>query len=172
MFDVNTPRLLRALSHVKEVRTSLAEAEYLRRTRHQRTLQQNCMTHVQQLDHCISILPQQKATILAGLTARPVDLRQIHTAHETVRKLQQRIDALEQERQELEKSHQQACIDKDQAHRKFTGATRQQQKFKEIKARNDALTAQQSNEKEQDELEDRPCASALLLPDRLQIERK
>jgi hypothetical protein len=126
------------------------------------------MTHVQQLDHCKSILPQQKATILAGLTARPVDLRQIHSAHETVRKLQQRIDALEQERQELEKNHQQACIDKDLAHRKFTAATRQQQKFKEIKIRNDALTIQQSNEKEQDELEDRPYVSACLL----QIEGK
>jgi hypothetical protein len=160
MPDVNNMPTLRALLHLKEIRTSLAEANYLRCANRQRDSQKNCQAHIQYLDRCKSILPQQTASILAGLAVRPVDLLQIQSAHETVRKLQQKIDSLEQERTELEKNYQQACIDKDLAHRKFTGAVRQQQKFGEAKMKGDALIAQRSNGLEQDELEDRPYATA------------
>jgi hypothetical protein len=162
MPDVNNMPTLRALSHLKQMRASLAEAEYLRCTNHQRKLQQNCQAHVQYLDRCKSILPQQKASILAGLAVRPVDLLQIHSAHEAVRKLQQQIDRLEQKREELQKNHRQACIDKDLAHQKFAGAVRQQHKFGEVKIEGDALIARQSNDREQNELEDRPYAAAHL----------
>jgi hypothetical protein len=132
----------------------------LRCASHHRKLRQNCRAHVQYLEHCKSILPQQESSILAELAVRPVDLLQIHNAHETVRKLRQQIDSLEQESEELEKTRRQARIDKDLAHRKLTGAIRQQQKFSEVKIEGDALITQQSNDREQDELEDRPYAAA------------
>ena len=162
MPDVNARRLLQALSHVKDTRKSLAEAEYLRRARQQRISQQNCTAHAQNLECRKSALPQQTAAILTELAARPVDQQQIHSAYQTVRKLHEGIDALEQERKALEQTHHQACIDKDSAQHDFAAATRQQEKFQQIQMRSDARMTQQSTEREQVELEDRPSACSHL----------
>jgi hypothetical protein len=155
MPDMNAAHTLRALSHVKDVRKSLAEAEYLRRLREQRDLQQDRHIHEQRLEHSKSILPRQKAAILAELAARPVDMRKIHTAHETVRTLHRRIEMLEQKQRELEEQHLKARDKETSARRNFTIATRQLQKFQEIRVRCDKLVLQQSDEREQAELEDR-----------------
>jgi hypothetical protein len=155
MFDVNASRTLRALSHVKDLRKTLAEAEYLRRLRQQRDLQQDCDIHARQLARSKSMLPQQKAAVMAELRARPCDVWEIHSAHETVRRLHVRVETLEQECLELRKKHQEACADQESARHKFMTATRQLQKFQEIGKRNDTSMIQQCNEQEQAELEDR-----------------
>jgi hypothetical protein len=155
MPDLNSAHTLRALSHVKEVRKSLAEAEYLRRLRQQRDLRQDWRSHDQRLEHSKSILPRQKAVILTELAARPVDIRKIHSAHETVRTLDRRIEMLEQKRREIQEKHREACDKEAAARRNFTVATRQLQKFHEIKTRCDKLIIRQSDEQEQAELEDR-----------------
>jgi uncharacterized protein (UPF0335 family) len=160
MPDVNKPQVLRALTHIKEMRKSLAEAEYLRRLRHQQRLHQDYANHVERLDAFKSTLPHQKALILEELASHPVDQRQIHSAHGVIRNLQQRMATLEQERKELAQKHDDACTEKNLAHRKFTTATHQQQKFKEIKMRSDILVTQYANEREQSELEDRHTADS------------
>jgi chromatin segregation and condensation protein Rec8/ScpA/Scc1 (kleisin family) len=174
MSDVNaahgahTAQTLGALSQVKDLRKSLAEAEYLRRLRHQRDMQQDCSTHQQRLEHSKSLLPRQKAAILAELTARPVDLRKIHSAHETIRTLHHRIEILERKRQELEEKYREACSKEASARRNFTEATRQLQKFQEVSTYYDKLARRQLDEQEQGELEDRsPARSHLMM-----IERK
>jgi hypothetical protein len=163
MPDVNAAHTLRALSHVKDVRKSLAEAEYLRRLRQQRDLRQDCHSHNQRLEHSKLILPRQKAAILAELAARPVDIRKIHSAHEAVRTLHRRIEMLEQKRREVQEKHREACDKETTARRNFTVATRQSQKFQEIKTRCDKLIIQQSDEREQAELEDRVHARSHLI---------
>jgi hypothetical protein len=155
---MNTRRVLHALSEVKDMRKLLAETEYFRSLQEQRRCEQECTQDAQRLAQFKSALPGQRAAILEALAEHPVDIKEIDAAQSALRKLQHQLLTTESKHKSLEEKHRKACLAKEAAYRKYTSAMRRQQKFHEIKVRDDLRAAEQCNAMEQAELEDRPLS--------------
>jgi hypothetical protein len=87
MLTIKGGSQLHGLVKVREMRKSLAEAAYTRSHHLHRTSQEKCMAQVRSIDHDKSQLPERTADILSALVHRPVNLREIETAHGAIRKL-------------------------------------------------------------------------------------
>jgi hypothetical protein len=162
MLELKRQKLLRGLLSVKGMRKSLAEANYLRCTKQQQLLHREWISQAERLRTYRTALPARQAAILHGLAATPVGLQEIHSAHETVLKLQEKLSVLEQERAALTVDYQQACETKENARTKLSGAVHQLEKFQNIKMRSDARNADGMNAQEEAEREDRLHASAAI----------
>lgn len=154
MSSLNKPHMLAALLKLKNLRKSLAEASYLRCIGQQRAVQQQCAVQSQELAHYRDALPQQQNAIFSQLNGQMISLAHIQNMHNAVHALRNHLDTLTQALEEREKEHQTACADTDSARKKLRSAVDQENKFEQIKKRNDIHKHQALNAQEESETDD------------------
>lgn len=155
MSDLKRQKLLHGLLVVKDLRKSVAEADYLRCARQEQQRHAAAVQQAKRLDAHRAALPARQASILRGLRIKPVGLQEIHYAHEMVSKLHDTLATLEQERGALMADYHLACDATGKARAKLTGAIHQVEKFRTVKTHNDARRIHNLNLGEEGELEDR-----------------
>lgn len=155
MSDLKRQKLLHGLLVVKDMRKSIAEADYLRCARQEQQLHAATMQQAKRLDAHRAALPTRQAAILRELRIKPVGLQEIHYAHEMVSKLHDTLATLEQEHSALMADYHLACDTTGKARAKLTGALHQVEKFRTIKTQNDTRRTHDINLGEEGELEDR-----------------
>ena len=156
MPDLKKQRQLNRLVAVKGLRKSLAEADYLRCAHRQRQLNEERLLQDGRLRKYRTEIPARRATILRQLAGTPVNLQTIHTTHEIVLGLGQRLAAMEQEQLALEDGCRHASEITLTARTRLTAAMHQVEKFGDTRLRGHLRIAAATDTREEMELEDRP----------------